>query len=167
MFRPSYSHSQLKSWSSFLELSPLLLYFGSSPWMSWWSILLSVLTDLYEVSGDLNIWLNWVNALMRLWVRVHWSVRVVYWWSVVVVHILLISLIGWVKHKLVQASVSILWLLMLVWGLTVSCGLVFLSWVDLLELSGVWLCLSLVFEWWLIVSHLSLFWLLFLLVVRG
>ena len=52
-----------------------------------------------------------------------------YCWSVGVVHGLLISLICWVKHKLVYTSVSILWLLMLVWGVclhlvTVSCGLV-------------------------------------------
>ena len=87
---------------------------------------------------------------MSLWV--HWSVGVVHCWLVGVVHTLLISLICWVKHKLVYASVSILWLLMLVWGVllylvTVSCGLVFLSWVVfdcvlLKSLSGVLLCPS-------------------------
>ena len=143
MFRPSYSsHSQHKTWSSFLELSPLLLYFGSSPWMSWWSILLSVLTDLYELFGDLNMWVNWVNALMSLWVRVHWSIGVVHWWSIVVVHTLLISLIGWVKHKLVYTSVSILWLLMLdVW--------VFILWQSAMAWSS-WV------EWCMTVSLLSL-----------
>ena len=164
MFRPSYSsHSQHKTWSSFLELSPLLLYFCSSPWMSWWSILLSVLTDLYESFSDLNIWVNWVNALMSLWVRVHWSVGAVHWWSVVVVHILLISLICWVKHKFVYTSVScdclclrfeffILWQLVVAWS----------SWVE-------W-CMTVSFfslEWWLTVSLLSLLLLSFLSVVRG
>ena len=82
---------------------------------------------------------------MSLWVRVHWSVGVVHWWSVEVVHALLISLIGWVHHKLVYTSVSILWLLMLVevcffilWQSTVA-----------LYLKTFWV------EWCLTVSFLS------------
>ena len=77
-------------------------------------------------------------------------------YSVGVVHALLISLICWGKHKLVYTLVSILWLLMLVWGVllhlvTVSCGPVFLSWVVsdsvlLKSLSGVWLWPSWVFS---------------------
>ena len=83
---------------------------------------------------------------MSLWVRVHWSVGVVHWWSVVVLHTLLINLIGWVKHKLVYTSVSILWLLMLVevcffilWQSTVA-----------LYLKTFWV------EWCLTMSFLSL-----------
>ena len=77
------------------------------------------------------MWVNWAKALLSLWVGV--------------VHGLLISLIGWVKHKLVYTSVCILRLLMLGWGVKVSC------WSCLPELSGTsWV------EWCMTVSFLSL-----------